>query len=588
MTLNKLAALFLLIHYAFTAAGQNPTVEWGYGQQVFINQIKTNAIGEVYVFGTFEGTVDFDPGSTLDVKSSVENTQDVFVSKFTSTGQYLWSRQFGGAAFDSEECQSVGDDIAISFGIDQQGNLYLGGFYLNEIDFDPGSNVALIQGGGAIITKLNPNGMHIWSRQLAPWCPFFLALYDMAVDESGNVVCAFGIGAVNESVDVDPGIGSVLINDPANHILYLKLNSLGEYEWHKTIAADITNSDIFGLKVAFDADGSFYVSSGFIGPINVAEESNPVILNSFGERDVMLCKYTSAGSLVWARTISAVSSTANSIVSSIDVKNGRLVIGGHFSESFDFNPDLQANQLTALGTGNFDGFVACYEASSGQYVSAYKLGDIIGYDVVNDVTLDESGNVYAAGWGRGVIDFDPGPGVSTINFGVNMAQYVAKWNDDGAFFFAYGDNANNLSVEAMHVDSDNWLYMGGYYSGGEIDIDPSSSSFLIQGSNGWFAKYDQELTTDLGAVLNDRASGRLSVVVKPYQAIEVRLPENAEGGRVSVFDATGRLIDHQDIPREQPTARMNMHLASGGVYLVRWRARDGAVLSERFIYQQQP
>jgi hypothetical protein len=405
----------------------------------------------------------------------------------------------------------------------------------------------------------------------------------MAVDESGNTVCSVDFGVINEPVDVDPGSGSIMVNNTEGYysLVLWKLNALGEYVWHKLIGGGAGSFS----AVAMDAAGSLYVSSGFSGPINVAEESSPVTLVPFGERDVMFCKYTSVGALIWARTISAFSSTASAAVFSMDVKNGRLAIGGQFTESFDFNPDLQASQLTALGTGNIDGFVASYEASSGQFVSAYKLGDIMGYDAVQDVSIDDSGNLYAVGIGRGVIDFDPGPGQAMMNIGVNQAHYVAKWNDMGGLFYAYAYYTNYLIVNTLHVDANNLLYLGGLYYGGDMDIDPSSSTFSIQGTSGWFAKYDQEFTTDLESGLSGRPFGRLIVIVQPYQAIEVRLPETTEGGSISVFDATGRLIDHQDLQREQQSATMKMQDASAGVYLVSWKGRDGAVLSERFIYQ---
>lgn len=61
------------------------------------NAIVVDADDNVYITGSFRGAVDFDPGFGVEVFFSFGGIQDVFVLKLNSTGEYVWSKQFGAA-----------------------------------------------------------------------------------------------------------------------------------------------------------------------------------------------------------------------------------------------------------------------------------------------------------------------------------------------------------------------------------------------------------------------------------------------------------------------------------------------------------
>ena len=56
--------------------------------------IALNDTGNVYVTGSFNGTVDFDPGPGTANLTSAGN-DDIFFAKYSSSGNYIWAKRLG-------------------------------------------------------------------------------------------------------------------------------------------------------------------------------------------------------------------------------------------------------------------------------------------------------------------------------------------------------------------------------------------------------------------------------------------------------------------------------------------------------------
>lgn len=54
--------------------------------------IRTNSIGEIYCAGVFQGPVDFNPGDDTYLISLPGSAQNIFLSKFSATGDFIWTR----------------------------------------------------------------------------------------------------------------------------------------------------------------------------------------------------------------------------------------------------------------------------------------------------------------------------------------------------------------------------------------------------------------------------------------------------------------------------------------------------------------
>ncbi|MSR56778.1 MAG: hypothetical protein EXS05_03795 [Planctomycetaceae bacterium] len=92
----------------------------------FVYGLDVDAAGSIYATGAFFGTVDLDPGSGVDSRTTAGGP-DIFVLKLTAAGNFSWAETFGG----------TGNDVGFGIAVDSSGVVHLAGAYGNTVDFDP-------------------------------------------------------------------------------------------------------------------------------------------------------------------------------------------------------------------------------------------------------------------------------------------------------------------------------------------------------------------------------------------------------------------------------------------------------------------
>jgi hypothetical protein len=104
----------------------------------------------LFVTGSFNGTVDFDPGEGTAEHTAV-GLSDVFVSAFESFGAFMWASTWGGD----------GEDVGTAIGTDDARYLRVGGYFTSTIDLDPspGEEFFTSEGGyDVFVSKLATDG----------------------------------------------------------------------------------------------------------------------------------------------------------------------------------------------------------------------------------------------------------------------------------------------------------------------------------------------------------------------------------------------------------------------------------------------
>jgi outer membrane protein assembly factor BamB len=150
--------------------------------------VAVDKLGNVYATGSFFGTADFDPGpGTYNFTSA---GSDIFVSKFSTTGELAWAQQVGGSESNS------GHAIAL----DGSGNIYLAGS----------------AGGYLLSAKLTNTGNLIWTVQSGQMG--FIGATTVAADEWGKLYTA---GLFADTVEFDPGPGATYLTSAGEVDIFL-------------------------------------------------------------------------------------------------------------------------------------------------------------------------------------------------------------------------------------------------------------------------------------------------------------------------------------------------------------------------------
>ena len=363
--------------------------------------IKIDTSGNIYITGDFTGTVDFDPGPSIFSLSSVlgsnlQPTNDIFIAKLDSLGNFVYAKQFGGTSAD------IGTDIAV----DVLGNSYITGFFALTADFDPGPdtlNFTAIGWRDMCIVKLDTGGNLVYAKQVGG--PGNLKEpAGISVDSLGNVYTA---GYFEDTVDFDPGPNTFNLIPSSLDIYILKLDSIGNFLWAKQIGGGAGS-----IERAYDSEldilGNIYTT----GYITDTTDFDPGIgvynLSGAISGKAFISKLDKDGNFVWAKTFQATEGTSLTI----DALSNIYITGNFSAGSHDFDPG--PNVFNLHGAGLADIYMSKLDAN-GNFVWAKGMGsptNDFGYCIV----VDANYNVCTVGDFSGTVDFDPGSGIFNLTY----------------------------------------------------------------------------------------------------------------------------------------------------------------------------
>lgn len=220
-------------------AGPPPSADWvkrigGTGSDQAYD-VARNAAGDVFVGGTFEGSVDFGTG----VKSS-NGSSDAFLLALGGDGTPKWVKTFGGSSFDQVSGVAV----------DGQGNIVITASISAAVNLGSGA----VKFGGdkdVLVAKLDPTGAPLWTKSFGG--TGFDVPGEVAVDASGAVIVG---GSFEGSVDF--GGGARTAKGSADGFV-VKLTSQGQWVWDYGFGSAQTKQE-YAMSVAVDAAGNAYVS----------------------------------------------------------------------------------------------------------------------------------------------------------------------------------------------------------------------------------------------------------------------------------------------------------------------------------------
>jgi len=367
--------------------------------------------GSILIAGAFYLTVDFGTGGIPDVRTS-KGGSDIFLTKYDSGGNYLWTKTCGGGGQDHPVRIIVGgnDDIAIA------------GYFDGISDFNPDptqtDNHSSNGSYDVFLIKLNSEGIYQWGRTWGGSHSYGDDGDGVAIDSAGNVYCS---GRFDGTCDFDPGSGTD-IHSPAGNTWWdaflSSFDSSGNFRWAHTWGSGYQDE---AWECAVDENDDIYVVGNFYYTVDF----NPDPLETENRTavwydDVFVSKFAPNGDFKWVLTWGGPSLDFGRVIASDH--NGHFWVGG-YAYNCDFDPGVG----TDFKEGGY--FLSKFNLNGDYVWSQLWAPDVpfMGFDV------DLEGRAFFCGWySENDTDFDPGPKTWTSqNYSNGFDCFIVKVLSNG-------------------------------------------------------------------------------------------------------------------------------------------------------------
>jgi len=413
--------------------------------------------GNIINVGYFSNSIAL--GSTT---LSANGVTDIFISKSNATGDYIWSRNFGGS----------GDDRATSVVVDDSLNIYITGYFNGNCQF--GSFLLTAQGlQDAFVTKLDKNGTVLWAKSAVGTSNELGNA--ISIDANHNVFITgqfIGTTAFDATTTITSQIDPTT-SAPSTDIFVAKYSSSGVFSWVRAGKAKFTDR---GITLANATNGDVYVSGQFSDTITF-QTSHPNITSN----SIFLVCFDTNGNEKWFNRISG----GISIIRDMCIDNAGFfyLTGDCSSSTFFFGTTL----YTVGGSYTYYAFRAKYN-SQGNPV--WVKGDGSNNQLKSGAICVKNNSLFVTGafkcnlsaysqfYGQGLFlssgDFD---------------AFVSKYDTSGNFGWSrqYGGNGE-VETNSISYSNSRLIYGGSFtkrfiYPYSQNYIFPSLDSVILSGGS---------------------------------------------------------------------------------------------------------
>jgi len=522
-----------------------------------ISATATDASGNVFVAGSFLGTVSFGATTLTSVGGS-----DAFVAKWSpATATFAWAQRMGGPNLDG----AAGVAVAGT-------SVYVAGEFSSTASF--GSQLIASAGGtDAFVAKLTDMGntsSFTWTQQAGG-----------ASDDRATALARTGANlyVAGSFSGTTANFGSQsLLNSGAADAFVAKLTDLGtasNFAW----AQRAGGTGVDGAWAVAASGPNVYIT-GYFNSTSASFGSTQLTIGSPGGNNydgfvAKLADQGTTGSFAWAQSAGG---SGRDEAEALAVSGANVYVAGYFAGSATFGT------TTLTSAGGYDAFVAKLTDAgpTGSYAWAQRAG---GSDDDRALELTVAGTgVYVAG------AFDSptatfGTSVLTNVGSVTFDVFVARLADAGATSsFAWAQRAGGANDDyavALSISGQQLLVAG------SATPPASFGSFAITGPSGSLERTAFLASlTDPTLTATAAAQGPLSFSLAPNPArtaITVQLPAQpgTPTATLTLRDALGRAVRTATVALPPAGLRHELDLTglAPGLYAVQVRA--GAVVATR-------
>jgi hypothetical protein len=405
---------------------------FGGTQRVFFNAVDTDAAGNVYLLGSFNGTATFGTTSLTAPDNpgdpGTDKYTDVLIVSLDPQGNVRWAKNLG-----NDEA-----DRGLRLAVDAAGNSYIAGAAFNPIDFGEGSGpVGDTQQWWSFYAKLDQTGKVAWVQPVGSWASDLTPDYQeyletaIAVDGKGHAVIGgnfkgqvfIGDEQVAPVGDADAFVASL---DASNGkvLWYRTLHQpIGDPapdgdQWITALTVDPCSGDIYAAGcftrgIDFEGQGGVKVTTG-----------NPL------DPDMFLVRLAGAdGTPLWAR---AYGDTGRQEPASVRVgPDGTVLLAGFLLDAagavgVDFGPDIGflKSMTPNPGPDYYDDAFLIALDSTGKGLWGKRLGDE-NFQRAYSVAVRSTGDIALGGIVNGAMPIgSPQPALMANGYDAFVARFA--------------------------------------------------------------------------------------------------------------------------------------------------------------------
>ena len=380
-----------------------------------VSALELDQSGHIYILGSFKDSLDFDLGNGEHFSHTPPGVTHRFLAKYTNNCDFEWVKQMQGSA---------NSYIENSMCINNTGDIYIVGNFGNNMDFDPGIDTFMLNGGSVddvYIQKLNAQGEFVWAKQITLNTGINPITFQLNLDSSGDL---FISGVFEGTIDFDPNASIYNLTAEGSKDLYiLKLNAQGEFIWAKQLGN--SGSVIESSTLTLDHNDNLLLFGVFKGTIdfdpglNVHNQTSNFIIASF------ILQLDHSGNFNWVKCIQL---QGNGFPIEGEITTDQY---NNIYTTFEFLYMLSiedgSDTLIYNAPGTWIDIMLLKTNTAGDVIWGVTFGGS-GSDNSFDVLVDSNDMIYTSGGFHQDVDFDPNNTVLELSATGSSDAFIQKLN----------------------------------------------------------------------------------------------------------------------------------------------------------------
>lgn len=295
--------------------------------------------------GTFKSdSINF--GSYTLANSMADGSEEMFLSKYNSSGNVLWAKRFGGSKNDgsADVTTDVNDDIIV-------------GGYFDSPSIVIGTTTLTNAGGNnddMFLAKFSSSGTAIWAKRMGG--ANIDLMFTIAIPKGGtDIYC----GGYFRSSSIT--LGSIILTNFStdDDLFFAKYDASGNAIWAKS-AGGSSGDYVDDISLAPDGSGIFVTGSFYSSSIIFGSTTFTNLGTGLSD-DTYLAKYDTLGNMIWVKVIGGTSYDVPVSIAIPESGTDVVLAGVFWSPTIAFG----TSTLTNASANNSDAYLAKFGAVTG-------------------------------------------------------------------------------------------------------------------------------------------------------------------------------------------------------------------------------